>query len=127
MLFKKKEAIFIQDGHTQLLILKGKSEYLKNVVYHDDRKNLGRWLIAQNKYMDLEVIKLVNTPFKELSLNDKIRKQIIFAPILVLFYCYILKGGFLNGFRGLFYSFQRCFAELLLSLKLIENKFLMNK
>lgn len=43
------------------------------------------------------------------------------APFVVLFYCLILKGGLLDGWRGWYYAAQRTLAELLLILHLIEH------
>ncbi|WP_017294872.1 glycosyltransferase family 2 protein [Geminocystis herdmanii] len=122
-LFRKNKAIYIDDGHTQLLKNDGKISQIKSYIYHDDRKSLSRWLWAQDRYMILEVEKILKTPVNQLSLGDKIRKKIILAPFIVFFYCLILKGGILDGWHGWYYAFQRMFAEILLSLRLIEAKY----
>ena len=126
-LFLKNKATYIDDGHTQLLENKGKISYLNNAIYHDDRKPLSRWLWAQDRYMILEVKKILNTPNHQLSSADKIRKKIIFAPFIILIYCLIIKGGIFDGWRGWYYAFQRMFAEILLSLRLIEAQYLNTK
>lgn len=123
VLFRKDHATYVNDGHTQLLQVKGDSGQLKSVIYHDDRKQLSRWLWAQDRYMIIEAKKLLETPTAELSLGDKIRKQKLLAPFVILVYCLILKGGLLDGWRGWYYAFQRMFAELLLSLRLIETEY----
>jgi glycosyltransferase involved in cell wall biosynthesis len=120
MLFRKSSSIYIDDGHTQLLEVKGNSSKLKSFVYHDDRKSLSRWLWAQDRYIILETQKMAATPWQELSLPDRIRQTKIFAPPLILFYCLILKGCLLDGWEGWYYSLQRMFAEILLALSLIE-------
>lgn len=122
ILSRKGRSSYINDGHTQLLQVDGESGHLKNYIHHDDRKALSRWLWAQDRYMLIEVDKLQNTPENELSLSDRIRKQKVLAPFVILFYCLILKGGVLDGWRGWYYAFQRMFAETLLSLRLIEKK-----
>ncbi|GAB4214445.1 MAG: glycosyltransferase family 2 protein [Synechococcales cyanobacterium] len=127
VLFRKERSIYIDDGHTQLLQVKGSSNYLKGCIYHDDRKPLSRWLWAQDRYMIIEAKKLLETPALELSLGDKIRKQIVLAPFIILIYCLILKGGIFDGWRGWYYAFQRMFAELLLSLRLIEELLMKEK
>lgn len=121
-LFKKLCSRYIKDGHTQLLEVDGQSENLKNYILHDDRKPLSRWLWAQDKYMIIEAEKLYNTSSAELSFGDKIRKKIFFAPFVIFFYCLIMKRGILDGYRGWFYAFQRTFAELLLSMRLIGKQ-----
>lgn len=121
VLLRKGRSVYIQDGHTQLLQVDGDSGYLRNCIYHDDRKTLSRWLWAQERYMLMEVDKLYNTSDNELSFGDRIRKRKVLAPFVVLLYCLILKGGILDGWRGWYYAFQRMFAEILLALHLMEK------
>jgi glycosyltransferase involved in cell wall biosynthesis len=123
ILFRKKFAIYIDDGHTQMLQVEGKSSQLSGFILHDDRKPLSRWIWAQDRYMTLEVKKLRETPNNELSWGDRIRKHKIIAPFIILFYCLILKGGILDGWRGWYYALQRMLAETLLSIRLIEAEF----
>ena len=122
ILSRKGRSAYINDGHTQLLQVDGSSSYLNGYIHHDDRKALSRWLWAQDRYMLIEVDKLRNTPDNELSIGDRIRKKKVFAPFIIFLYCLILKGGILDGWRGWYYAFQRMFAEVLLSLRLIEKE-----
>ncbi|MEH1827698.1 MAG: glycosyltransferase family 2 protein [Nostoc sp.] len=122
VLFRKSKATYIDDGHTQLLQLFGNSATLSAYIHHDDRKPLNRWLWAQDRYIVLEVKKLLETPTNELSLGDRIRKQKIIAPFIILFYCLIVKGGILDGWHGWYYAFERVLAEILLSIRLIETE-----
>lgn len=120
-LFRKDRARYIDDGHTQLLQVNGQSAHLTHPIHHDDRKPLNHWLWSQDRYMVLEAKKLTTTPAAQLSLADKIRKTRTLAPLVVLFYCLILKGGILDGWRGWYYAAQRTLAELLLVIHLIEQ------
>ncbi|MEA5619746.1 glycosyltransferase family 2 protein [Cronbergia sp. UHCC 0137] len=120
VLFRKNKAMYIDDGHTQLLKNKGNSSQLSAYIHHDDRKPLNRWLWAQDRYMIIESKKLLETPNNQLSLGDRIRKQKILAPFIILVYCLILKGGILDGWHGWYYAFQRVLAEILLSIHIIE-------
>lgn len=122
ILSRKGRSSYVEDGHTQLLQVVGDSGHLKNYIHHDDRKALSRWLWAQDRYMLIEVKKLRETPDDELSMGDRIRKKKLLAPFVIFIYCLILKGGVLDGWRGWYYAFQRMFAELLLSLRLIEKE-----
>lgn len=119
-LFRNANATYIDDGHTQLLTVSGESSQLSAPIHHDDRKPLGRWLWAQDRYAILEAKKLQSTPTNELGFNDRIRKQKILAPFLVPVYTLIFKGGILDGWAGWHYAFQRTLAELVLSLRLLE-------
>lgn len=119
-LFRRDKATYMDDGHTQLLEVKGTASTLSAPIYHDDRKALSRWLWAQDRYMVLEVEKLLKTPKHELSLGDRIRKTKFLAPFVILVYCLILKGGILDGWAGLYYTYQRVLAEMLLAIHLIQ-------
>lgn len=121
-LFRKDRAGYIDDGHTQLLEARGPTAFLRGVIWHDDRKPLGDWAANQVRYARLEADKLMSRPRESLSRNDRIRLTGYLAPMLVVPYCLILKGGALDGWRGLYYAYQRLIAELLLALFLIEAR-----
>ncbi|MEO1378535.1 MAG: glycosyltransferase family 2 protein [Cyanobacteria bacterium J06635_10] len=120
VLYKREKATYEDDGHAHRVNVEGESATLSSYIHHDDRKPLSRWLWAQDRYMIIEVKKLTQTPDSEISLGDRIRKQKILAPFIILFYCLILKGGILDGWHGWYYAFQRMLAETLLSIRLIE-------
>lgn len=122
VLYRKEKAIYQEDGHAHRVYIDGKTSMLLSYIYHDDRKPLDRWLIAQNKYMIIEYKKLLEAPINELSFSDRIRRKKIFAPFLILIYCLIVHKGILDGWAGWYYAFQRTLAEILLSIYLIENE-----
>lgn len=122
VLFRKSKAIYIDDGHTQLLELSGKSDFLTEAIWHDDRKPLTRWLWAQDRYMIIESKKLTQTSPQELSWGDRLRQQKMLAPFVIFVYCLIVKQGLLDGWRGWYYAFQRMLAEIILSIRLIESE-----
>jgi glycosyltransferase involved in cell wall biosynthesis len=121
-LFRRSCGFYVDDGHTQDLRLRGTCSDLASHLIHDDRKPLSRWLWAQNRYLNLEVKKLLNTPLSELSLVDRLRCHTVLAPIAVLALCLIWRRGLLDGWRGWFYAFQRMYVETLLSLMLLEAR-----
>lgn len=122
VLYRKDKAVYQEDGHAHRVYINGNSSNLESYIYHDDRKPLDRWLSAQNKYMIIESKKLLNTPIAQLSLSDRIRKQKIIAPFLILFYCLIVKKGILDGWAGWYYAFERMLAETILAIRLIETE-----
>jgi hypothetical protein len=91
------------------------------VIYHDDRKSLNTWLAAQARYAANEVRKLRSATPGTLSFSDRVRRAKWIAPLVMPFYCLILKGLILDGLAGFEYTFQRTYAELLLSLRLMAD------
>jgi glycosyltransferase involved in cell wall biosynthesis len=122
VLFRKEKALYFDDGHAHRVRVNGNTCRLSSSIYHDDRKPLSRWLWAQDRYLSIEAKKLLETPNKELSVSDRIRRQKILAPFVILFYCLIFNKGILDGWAGWYYAFQRMLAEILLSIRLIETE-----
>jgi hypothetical protein len=122
ILFQAKCGRYVQDGHAHRLKVTGPVLRARTPVLHDDRKSLETWLESQAKYADLEVAKLLSARPEELNWNDRLRKRIVFAPLLTLVYCLVGKRLILDGWPGIFYTLQRVYAELLLSLKLLDAK-----
>lgn len=123
VLYRRLSARYLQDGHTQRLMLEGGVEALRSRILHDDRKPLGRWFESQQRYMALEAKKLVAADPNTLSRADRIRRLRVIAPIAVPCYALIVRGGVLDGWAGFYYAGQRMLAELLLSLYLMEHDF----
>ncbi|HEX4132666.1 MAG TPA: glycosyltransferase family 2 protein [Pirellulales bacterium] len=123
VLFRKNCCRYRQDGHAyRLVVERGETVSLSSPLVHDDRKSLGRWLQSQSKYMDLEAEKLLATPRGRLSGTDRLRRYTPLAPILVLLYSLVVKRGGFDGPAGWFYAWQRCAAEAILQLKLLERR-----
>lgn len=121
VLFRRKSAKYVQDGHTQRVTVPGKEAIMQSIIDHDDRKPMMQWLKAQHRYCALEAEKLKQTPAEELPWPDRIRKHVYFAPVLVPMYCLFVKGNILDGSAGIRYACQRGISELLLSLFLIDS------
>ena len=122
LLFRREQASFVQDGHTQRLSVSGSVRQLRHLVDHDDRKSLTCWVGAQDAYARLERDKLLAARASELGRADRIRLRRILAPIAVLFYCLFAKRMLFAGLPGWYYTYQRVVAEVLLSLYLIEDR-----
>ena len=121
-LFRRSKGSYVDDGHTQNLRLQGRCASLHSPIVHDDRKPLARWLWAQNRYLKLEVVKLLDTPKVQLGLADRVRLCHLIAPFAVLPICLIWQRGLLDGWRGWYYAFQRMYVEILFSLMLWEAR-----
>jgi glycosyltransferase involved in cell wall biosynthesis len=110
------------DGHGHRLQIDGTVLPLKHPLLHDDRKSLDRWLASQDGYLRSEANKLLTTPSGQLALADRLRKHTPLAPLAALVVCLVLKGGIFDGRFGLFYASQRLYAEVLLLLRLQEQR-----
>jgi len=121
VLYRRTQATYLQDGHTQRVRVQGAVRPLAGRILHDDRKPLSHWWPSQVRYLRLEAEKLTATPASALTLIDRIRRLIVIAPPAMFIYCYFVRGGILDGQAGLFYALQRTAAELILSLYLVED------
>ena len=119
-LYRRQHAHYVQDGHTQRVVIDGTVADLTHFIDHDDRKPLSRWLAAQERYAQLESDLLLRKNWSELGLQDRIRRLIVIAPWLVPIYCLTVGRGILDGWAGIYYALQRGIAETILSLKMLE-------
>jgi glycosyltransferase involved in cell wall biosynthesis len=122
VLFRRENACYRDDGHTQKLEIEGKVIPLIAKIYHDDRKPLSRWLSSQDHYMIIEAQHLLSTPLDQLSAQDQLRLRIFLAPAVMFLYLLFARGLILDGWRGWFYVCQRTIAEILLSLRLLIGR-----
>lgn len=121
VLYRRARGRYEQDGHTQRVRLDGEVQPLVARIRHDDRKSLSHWIAAQARYMALEADKLGGPHRGALSLADQVRRWIVIAPPAMFLYCYVMRGGILDGRAGLFYALQRATSELILSLFLVRR------
>ena len=122
VLFDRSACRYVADGHTQRLEFAGPSGRLAAKIDHDDRKPLGRWLDSQSKYARLEADKLA-TESGPGTLPDRLRRMVWPAAPAVFLFTLLAKRAILDGWPGWFYALQRTYAELLLSLILLERRF----
>ena len=59
VLFHRAYCHYEQDGHTQELVIKGRTGQLQGTILHDDRKPVSVFLRAQDRYARLEAEKLL--------------------------------------------------------------------
>jgi glycosyltransferase involved in cell wall biosynthesis len=122
VLFRRRQATFVADGHTQLLQLDGAPGTFRARIQHDDRKPLDRWFAEQWRYAGLEARHLTDAPPDRLRSIDRIRRRAVLAPALVGLYALIGRGLVWDGWPGWHYVWQRVVAESLLSLRLVDER-----
>ena len=124
VLYRRRLARYADDGHAHHVQVSAPVTPLRGRLLHDDRKPLSHWIWSQDRYAKLEAEKLSRTPGAELGLNDRIRKTILLGPPVVFLYTLFVRGVILDGWAGWHYALQRALAETLLSLRLIEAKWM---
>ena len=122
VLFHRGHCRYVQDGHTQELSIEGKAGRLRGAIFHDDYKPLSSFIWAQDRYARLEVEKLLRTDRTDLSFQDKVRRKVLLAPVLVFFYTLFAKRLILDGWPGWYYALQRTLFEVVLSLYLLDAR-----
>ncbi len=122
VLYRRSAAFYRQDGHAHRVEIDGPVGALTGLIQHDDRKPLGSWLAAQQKYAVQEVDKLLAAAPESLGLADKLRLRGGVAPVLAPLYALLAKKGILDGAAGWQYALQRTYAEILLALHLFERR-----
>lgn len=127
VLYKRADARYVQDGHTQRVKIDGPVADLPGHILHDDRKSLAQWLHAQARYATLESTILLQSGWSELSWARRLRRWHVIMPPLMFFYCLIVKRGVLDGWAGWHYAFQRVIAESIQSITLVEQRMAMKK
>jgi glycosyltransferase involved in cell wall biosynthesis len=122
VLFLRESGSYYNDGHAHRLAIEGEKGHYKSVILHDDRKSLDIWFSNQAGYSIKETKKMITTPNELLPFSGKIRKNMIVAPFIVFFYSLFVQGLIFNGWKGWHYTLQRTMVEIMMALRLIEEK-----
>ena len=118
------------------IIVDGKTGKLNNYLLHDTNESLSFWIKKQNEFSDWnskrrfkEQHKSLNAKVSHLLSSDPLKRRRIlkriflnlpFKPILMFFYLYIFKMGFLDGKEGLYFCALRASHELNINAKVFE-------
>jgi glycosyltransferase involved in cell wall biosynthesis len=121
-LYRRDRAHYVQDGHTQRVVLQGRIAQLAGFIDHDDRKSLARWLQSQQRYAHLEAEHLLSSPRDQLRRIDRLRLLGWPMPILVPAYTLLIKLCLLDGIAGWIYVLHRTLAEVLIALEIGDRK-----
>jgi glycosyltransferase involved in cell wall biosynthesis len=121
VLVRREAARFLQDGHTQRLLVDGAVERLRGRIVHDDRKPRARFLRNQAAYAAPEAEKLLASDAR-LSPSGRLRRAGWIAPWLVPLWCLVGRGGLFDGPAGWIYAGERAIAEWLLAMELFARR-----
>jgi glycosyltransferase involved in cell wall biosynthesis len=121
-LYRREQAKYIQQGHTQRALVNGSVRQLKAYICHDDRKPFARWIAAQQRYAKLEADYLTSAQQGELRLVDRLRLMAVPVPFLVFLYTLFVKRCLFDGWPGWLYVLQRTLAETMIAAEIIEKR-----
>lgn len=122
ILYRRALAHYRDEGHGHRVTVNGKITKLVGKIDHDDRKSFTHWIHSQDRYATIEAQHLLHAQADALTLPDRIRLRIYFAPILVFGYLLFARGLILDGWPGWYYVSQRVIAEFLLSIRLLAAR-----
>lgn len=122
VLYRRRSARYGDEGHGHRVRIEGTVEKLRGRILHDDRKPLSRWIDSQKRYAEVEARHLLAADSSKLLLQDRLRRWIWPSVPLVFLYTLVWKRCLFDGWPGWFYSLQRVYAEVLLSLRLLDLK-----
>lgn len=122
VLYRVKRGTYENDGHGHRVLIDGAVGELQGRIRHDDRKPLGRWFASQVKYAAAEAGHLAAADPARLKRIDRIRRRGWPAPFIMLAYTLFWRGYAWRGRAGLYYSFQRVLAELMLAIELNDRR-----
>jgi hypothetical protein len=123
VLYRRRLARYRDEGHGHRVVIDGIVKRLSGKIDHDDRKPFSQWLRSQDKYTRIEARYLLSQPAAALSVQDRLRQKIFFAPATMFLYLVFFRELIFDGWPGWFYVCQRTIAELMLSLRLLIEKY----
>jgi hypothetical protein len=118
-------------------IADGRVEHLRAHLHHYPfNKGIAYWFERHNKYSTMETVAKMcvhddRIAVRELFARDPIDrrrmlKQLLYRlplrPLIVFFYLYVVRLGFLDGRAGYYFSRMRAAYEMMIDLKVIEAR-----
>lgn len=128
-LFRPANARYIQDGHTERLVPGGPVMPARACIWHDDRKQIDRFMLSQIRYSRDEMEKIYaagDTRTEELfrsplvALKHWLQRAPGLSVLGVVFYLGVLRLGLFRGKPSRHYILQRAFSELAIALRGID-------
>lgn len=130
-LFRPAEVEYVQDGHTERLVPRGKVVNAKATILHDDRKPIERFLLSQIRYSRDELGKIEGYGAPGHPPQSRSVRQVakIFlqgrpglAALAVAVYLGVIRLGFFRGAAARHYIIQRTLTELMVALRVVDTR-----
>lgn len=121
-LYRREGARYVQEGHTQRIVVAGETGTIRGRIDHDDRKPLAHWLASQLRYARLEAEYVLAQPRRAGRPVDRLRRMAWPMPLIVLPYTLLWRGCILDGWPGWLYALQRLYAEIAIALEIASRR-----
>jgi glycosyltransferase involved in cell wall biosynthesis len=117
VLFRPDAVKVTQPGHSQELVVEGRTYRFATRLVHDDRKSLARFVASQMEYSRLEAQRLATGNGHRWQ--DRVRRRGL-MPAVAGLAAYLRAGGPLRGTAALRYAYERTLFECLLALRVLS-------
>jgi glycosyltransferase involved in cell wall biosynthesis len=99
---KGKAYLPAKDVHEQMVV-KGRVGWLQNYMKHNDSPTFGRYLMRNNRYINLMVDELIKDHVKKNLVNSL--NYFVIKPIYWFLFTGFRHKGILDGYQGILFSF----------------------
>lgn len=121
-LYRVSKGRYVDDGHSHCVEIDGEVCDMAAKIRHDDRKPLDRWFRSQIGYAAREAEHLLAADPITLKRVDRIRRMGWPAPLIMLGYTLFVRRYMFSGRVGLYYSYQRVLAEVMLAIQISDQR-----
>ena len=135
-LLKRGEVRYRKEGHGQREVTSGSLGYIREPYDHYAfSKGVSNWIARHNQYSTDELELIARLRDEPLQLADlfggalarrrclkRLAAKVGCRPLFRFIYTYILRGGFLDGWAGLYFCLLRVSHEIHITVKLAEQR-----
>jgi len=125
----------LRDVHEHLAV-DGETGYLTGDLIHNDFKDMDAWIAKHNRYATLEAgeiaragggLRLEGRLFgsrvqRRRWIKDRIWNRLPFRPLVLFFYLYVVRLGFLNGRLGMRFCLMHAIFDAFTTAKVWEER-----
>jgi hypothetical protein len=115
VLYRVKNARYVNEGHGHKVVVSGSVRALSGVIYHDDRKSLSRWFESQQGYARFGSGLFAQGRSGHHVGTGPPPPHGVAGAYHRFFYVLAIKGCLLDGWPGWFYALQRVLAECMIA------------
>lgn len=119
------------------IVVTGRTARLQSWLIHDSEQSLSEWIAKQNQFSTWNAVRrekqrlnafpsitaaFDTDPLKRRKFYKALYLRLPFKPMLMFFFLYFFRMGFLDGKEGFYFCALRATHELVTDAKLLENR-----